>query len=634
MSIRTKFTAVLLICALIPIFGVATYSYYSTKKSLEENISGQMLSSTRQSLRKIQDLLQEAVVNLEAWSLLNVMQELRSDDVDGRITAHLKRFTDSYPYFSEIVVTNHQGTIVAATRDANIGRLLVSPLFDAAMQGVNQVSDTGDSELSASQGLLVLIPIPAEDDEKQTIGVLAGVLDWSHVQMALARFSVFSGRQNQHARLLLLDQGNLNRLYLTGAQQQISKFDLGFELPESAGPHLLSNGKEEFLVTVIPSSDGSKYNDPGWLMLAVVDTEEAYRSVNALRYRISMVSIVLIVILSCIGYFIARNLTAPIINMTRALAESRGDLTMRLDERHKDEVGELARRFNEFVSSLQEIVTGVRDSTVSVMDEVEVLASSSRQTFDASLAQRDATRSAAEAINEVTVMSQEISESASNAVDSAQRVNNDIKRGHEIVLRAVASIHELESEVDKGSEAIKVLSEESENIGAILDVIQNVADQTNLLALNAAIEAARAGDSGRGFAVVADEVRTLAQRTQESTRDIQSKIEDLQAGVEQAITSMEKSRRQTDVSVSQAEEAGETFETITAQVGEISDVILQIALSIRGQTAIWNASNKNLATIQSLAAQTAEQSRQTDKSAEAFRKVSGRLQDIVGKFKV
>ena len=158
-------------------------------------------------------------------------------------------------------------------------------------------------------------------------------------------------------------------------------------------------------------------------------------------------------------------------------------------------------------------------------------------------------------------------------------------------------IDALAVKVSEAAQIIDLLSQDSKEIGSVLDVIQGIAEQTNLLALNAAIEAARAGEQGRGFAVVADEVRNLAQRTQESTRQIQAVIESMRASSVKAVTVMNEGQEQANSSVQQAKNAGESLQAINISVIKISDMNIQIATAAEQQSVVAADINQNFIQI-------------------------------------
>ncbi|MFM8454465.1 MAG: methyl-accepting chemotaxis protein [Gammaproteobacteria bacterium] len=187
-------------------------------------------------------------------------------------------------------------------------------------------------------------------------------------------------------------------------------------------------------------------------------------------------------------------------------------------------------------------------------------------------------------------------------------------------------------EVQSTAEAIHDLEAQSDKIGTILDVIRGIAEQTNLLALNAAIEAARAGEQGRGFAVVADEVRTLAQRTQQSTEEIQGMISQLQSGAKKAVSVMEQGRRQASGSVEQAAAAGESLQKIASSVSKVADMTTHIAAAAEEQHTVTAEIDKNIVNITEVINGTVRLTQESSTGVERLKNLSIRLQRLVEKF--
>ncbi|WP_425274890.1 methyl-accepting chemotaxis protein [Pseudomonas aegrilactucae] len=235
-------------------------------------------------------------------------------------------------------------------------------------------------------------------------------------------------------------------------------------------------------------------------------------------------------------------------------------------------------------------------------------------------------------MNEMAATVQEVARNAEEASEAALMADQQAREGDRVVGEAIAQIERLAAEVDHSSEAMGQLKAESDKIGSVLDVIKSVAQQTNLLALNAAIEAARAGEAGRGFAVVADEVRSLAQRTQQSTEEIEALIAGLQNGTQQVVTVMDNSRSLTGSSVELTRRAGTSLETITRTVSSIQAMNQQIAAAAEQQSAVAEEINRSVMNVRDVSDQTSAASEQTAASSVELARLGTHLQTLVARF--
>jgi methyl-accepting chemotaxis protein len=201
-------------------------------------------------------------------------------------------------------------------------------------------------------------------------------------------------------------------------------------------------------------------------------------------------------------------------------------------------------------------------------------------------------QSAGQTLTMVESMNQSVLDevqSANLAAEAANHSNQIAKQGQQTVSSTVQNIEQLAMYLQQASSTIAQLEQDSNQVGAVLEVIKGIAEQTNLLALNAAIEAARAGEQGRGFAVVADEVRTLASRTQKSTEQIQRTIEQLQSAAREAVQKMKLSSEQANLSVQSANQAGHSLQEITGSIAQICAMNQEIASATDEQQHLTKA---------------------------------------------
>ena len=342
---------------------------------------------------------------------------------------------------------------------------------------------------------------------------------------------------------------------------------------------------------------------------------------------------ILFFILSALSWFrVMVPLNAVVAAMTD-VAQGEGDLTKRLNSKGVTELNELSLQFNVFVEKVQTLISQANQAVVSMVDAVEHSSDNVLETTQNTVHQQRETENVAAAVNEMMVNIQGMSRHAADASQSASQADSEAKHGSEIVVNAVNSIELLAKKVDTAASDMLKLSADSDEVGKVLDVIQEIAEQTNLLALNAAIEAARAGEFGRGFAVVADEVRTLASRTQQSTEEIRVIIERLQKGAHSTSNAMSEGNEQAKASVKMANEANQALETIAEAVTTISRFNQLIDESSVQQTSKADEIRNNVESINKLALHTAEQSRENVASNKELSELTSEVMRLMGQFK-
>ncbi len=323
-----------------------------------------------------------------------------------------------------------------------------------------------------------------------------------------------------------------------------------------------------------------------------------------------------------------------VVHSLRTLAHGEGDLTLRLESKAKDEIGELVTQFNAFVENLREIISQVITASDKVAQAVDEMSTITEQTGQGMQRQQVESEHLVTAIDQMSATVGEVAKHAANAAHTAAQANGEAGKGQQVVLRTIETINTLAEEVEKAAASMQRLQADTLEVGTVMDVIRGIAEQTNLLALNAAIEAARAGEHGRGFAVVADEVRTLASKTQDSTLKIEKTIQQLRAGANKVGEVMLHSRDQAKLSVTQAASTGSSLEAITAMVAAISDMNRQIATATEEQSVVTNEIQINVNHIRDIAEQSNQGAQRAAGATEGLSELADKLRALVGKFRI
>ncbi|MCC0182174.1 methyl-accepting chemotaxis protein [Aeromonas hydrophila] len=374
-----------------------------------------------------------------------------------------------------------------------------------------------------------------------------------------------------------------------------------------------------------------------WLLAMVMYRDVLEAPLATLLWQLVGLTLVLMLVFSALLTAMFKYLFADLGRVAGALhdiAHGEGDLTVHINTRSKDEVGQLAESFNQFVARLHGIVSRLRDVTVELAAQSRAQAAGAQSRSQRVRQQQDEIVMVATAVTEMASATQEI---AGNAEFAASTSGDAVKlavAGQSQVGQSQRSITGLADEVADASQIIVELDAHAQKISGILATISGIAEQTNLLALNAAIEAARAGEQGRGFAVVADEVRVLSRRTHDSTDEIQQMIETLQQTTRRAVSGMETSRQLAGTSVEDAESANLSLGQINEAIGAISDMATQIAAAAEEQTSVTSEISRNTENIRHVSQELAEQANQEAAQAAELKGLTERLEQEIGRFRL
>ena len=348
------------------------------------------------------------------------------------------------------------------------------------------------------------------------------------------------------------------------------------------------------------------------------------------------VATVLIIFILLLGYFIGKSIIAPTheaSNLMKDIAQGEGDLTRVLDQNAQDEVSRLAHYFNEFTKKMRDSLSDVANNSDVVLNHAQTVATASETAQSLTQNQNDITTQVATAMEQMTSQIRDVSNNAGAAEQAANDARNNTSQGKEIVSSTIEQMQSLSTNIDGVSQVVASLAAESDNIGSVLDVIRGIAEQTNLLALNAAIEAARAGEQGRGFAVVADEVRTLANRTEQSTNEIQQMIQKLQSGAQEAVSAVKISQDISGKTVEQTSKADDSLSEIDKLMELISEMNTQIARATEQQTQAADEVNLRINDLAGMTDESLATSDQLNNASIQLKSSSNSMSEVVSRFK-
>jgi len=447
----------------------------------------------------------------------------------------------------------------------------------------------------------------------------------------LGEFSAYSDAFRRQAQPVLFQQ--FTELMLKPAAAEVGKLQrLAFEVPlgQSLGikPEAwfeLSTQRID-LMSQVEDALGQSIS-----RLAIHGRDEASR---ALWLTVAAVVVALLAV-TVLSYVIIRLIDLAVRDVNQALnGLAQRDLTARATYEGRDEFGQISRNLNRMAQEISDIVQEIGNATAQVATAAQESSTVTVQTSMSVEQQRQGTELVATAINQMSATVREVAQSTNDAAHMSRQVNLSTAQGRVEIESTIGLIRQLSGQAEETAGIIGDLKLESDAISSVLDVIRGIAEQTNLLALNAAIEAARAGDHGRGFAVVASEVRTLAQKTQESTGNIQHMISNLQAGSDRAALSMQQTLDKAQDGASKVERAGALLVEIAEGVATISDRNIQIASAAEEQSAVSEDINRNVNEINDLVIQVSAGAEQTAITSQELARLAEHQQQLVNRFKV
>ncbi len=388
-----------------------------------------------------------------------------------------------------------------------------------------------------------------------------------------------------------------------------------------------------------------------WSIAVGAYKNSVFHHVYSMRGPLVALSLIIILIGITISVLISRNIINPIKNTTSMLkdvSEGKGDLTKRLEEKTKDEIGDMARYFNSFIGKLQHMIGTITGNAESVASSAIQLSTVSTQITENAEKMSTQTSTAATATEQATSNIATISSSAegisssvgsvSVAIEEMSSTLNEISKNCQKELQVVESANKYAID---SKNVMDRLGDAAKSIGNIVDVINDIADQTNLLALNATIEAASAGEAGKGFAVVANEVKELAKQTAQATNEIQKQIENMQTNTGSAMKAIEQITKVIEevnvisqTIVSAVEEQSVTVNEIAKNIDFVNTGTQEVAQNVAESAKGLMEISSTVGNVNTIVTDTTQGIRQVNQSAEELAKLSEELKKMLSQFKI
>jgi methyl-accepting chemotaxis protein len=313
---------------------------------------------------------------------------------------------------------------------------------------------------------------------------------------------------------------------------------------------------------------------------------------------------------------------------------AKGDLTPRVTSNYLGDHQILKNSINKMGESVSGILNQVKEAVAATASAANQISSSTEQMAAGAQEQSSQATEVAGAVEQMTKTIYETTKNTGQATEASKNSGKVAKEGGHVVEETIHGMNRIAEVVRKSAETVQALGKSSDQIGEIVQVIDDIADQTNLLALNAAIEAARAGEQGRGFAVVADEVRKLAERTTKATKEIATMIKQIQKDTSGAVESMEEGTKEVEVGKQLAEKAGKSLQEIIHGAEQVLDIVSQVAAASEEQSSAAEQISKNIESISSVTQESASGIQQIAHASEDLNRLTLNLQELISQFKV